>query len=160
MLYFNMGISLKKRGFTLLEITIVIIIIGVLASLAMPRYFYLVEYSRSVEAMTILSVWRKAIERCYHQTRTYSKCASFNDLDIEDPTKAPGSHFGGPSVFIGSNDYVIFVSRNTLDSAVDSPGGSLSCQGLTFSGPLSTVALCFHSTKGASIAGSGFYKGL
>ena len=45
----------NKKGFTLLEIIIVIIIVGVLASLALPRFFSTVEYSRSTEALASLT---------------------------------------------------------------------------------------------------------
>ena len=41
----------RKKGVTLLEIIIVVIIIGVLASLALPRLFSTVEFSRSAEAI-------------------------------------------------------------------------------------------------------------
>ena len=49
-----MNLNKNKSGFTLLEIIIVIIIIGILASLALPKFFKTVEYSRSMEALTNL----------------------------------------------------------------------------------------------------------
>ena len=44
---------MNKRGFTLVEITIVIIIIGILSSLAVVRYMKAVEKTRGQEAETI-----------------------------------------------------------------------------------------------------------
>ena len=43
-----------KKGFTLLELIVVIIILGVLATLGMSQYFRVVEKSRSAEAKMVL----------------------------------------------------------------------------------------------------------
>jgi prepilin-type N-terminal cleavage/methylation domain-containing protein len=48
-----------KRGFTLLELIIVIIIIGVLATLGLTQYGRMVERSRGAEARSILGDLRK-----------------------------------------------------------------------------------------------------
>ncbi len=75
----------NKRGFTLLEIIIVIIIIGVLASLALPRFFKTVEFSRASEALSNLSSIRGAMQRCYVIDNAYTACNVWTALDIEDP---------------------------------------------------------------------------
>lgn len=86
----------NKSGFTLLEIIIVIIIIGVLASLALPRLFSSIEFSRSTEAFATLGTIRKAMERCYlMNNQSYdTNCVSFANLDIGDPSAAFGSVAG------------------------------------------------------------------
>ena len=61
----------KQRGFTLIEILIVIAILGVLAGLAAPIYTVQVEKSRKVEALDHLSQIRAA------EVRYYSDKASF-----------------------------------------------------------------------------------
>ena len=74
----------NKSGFTLLEIIIVIIIIGVLASLALPRFFNTIEYSKAQEALTALSMLRRSMERCYMFDNSYSACL-IGGLDVDDP---------------------------------------------------------------------------
>ena len=59
-----MKIKNKKSGFTLLEIIIVIIIVGVLASLALPRFFETIEFSRSAEAINYLGTIKRGMEQC------------------------------------------------------------------------------------------------
>lgn len=51
---------LNKKGFTLLELLIVIIIIGVLATLGLMQYQTVVEKSRGAEARQVLSTLRSS----------------------------------------------------------------------------------------------------
>jgi len=50
----------SKKGFTLIELLIVIIIIGVLATLAIPQYTKLVEKARAAEALTMVGALRSS----------------------------------------------------------------------------------------------------
>ena len=110
-----MNRSKKASGFTLLEIIIVIIIVGVLASLALPRFFSTVEYSRGTEAITGISAIRQAMERCFFQKGTYAGCEDFTNLDIEDPANSPNAHFTYDAGGTTATDYIITATRNTRD---------------------------------------------
>jgi prepilin-type N-terminal cleavage/methylation domain-containing protein len=61
----KISIGLLKRAFTLLEMIIAIIIIGVLASLALPRMFRVIECSKAVEATSMFASMRTQMERSY-----------------------------------------------------------------------------------------------
>ena len=110
----------QKKGFTLLEIIIVIIIIGVLASLALPRFFRTVEFSRTTEAMTAFTALRDSMERCYLAANgSYAGCSSIGVLDLENPGTSPGAHFnyavqGVPT----SQTYTLRATRNTIEGGV------------------------------------------
>jgi prepilin-type N-terminal cleavage/methylation domain-containing protein len=70
----------KRKGFTLLELVIVVIIIGILIALAIPNFIRAVERSRWHAAASILSTIRSAQLRYYAQYRAYS--SSMTNLDM------------------------------------------------------------------------------
>ena len=71
-------IKAKSAGFTLLEIMIVVAIIGILASVALPSYSEYVLRARLTEATNALSSIRALKEQFFQDNRTYvnSPCSS------------------------------------------------------------------------------------
>jgi len=120
-----------KKAFTLLEVIIVIIIVGVLASLALPRFMRLIEGARAVEAVVAIGSIRQALERFYlshngtylHGITGMSEGAlldteyDLNYLDIDSPWKAPNAHFKyWAYVSTTEPKYLILAIRNSRDS--------------------------------------------
>lgn len=62
---------LKAKGFTLIEVMIVVAIIGILASVAYPSYTDYVRRGQVTEAFTQLSTWRTKMEQYYQDNRNY-----------------------------------------------------------------------------------------
>lgn len=79
----------KVKGFTLLEILIVVVIIGILASLAIPRYIKSTEVSNASEAYNNLNAIRKAEWVYYAERQDWIVAKDFNMLCIEDPNSMP-----------------------------------------------------------------------
>lgn len=51
---------MNKKAFTLMELIVVVIVIGILATIALPQYGRFIERSRMSEAINILGVIREA----------------------------------------------------------------------------------------------------
>ncbi|MBF0619151.1 MAG: prepilin-type N-terminal cleavage/methylation domain-containing protein [Candidatus Omnitrophica bacterium] len=78
----------KKSGFTLIEIIIVIIILGVLASLALPRMTMSLETAKLQEAFGVVSSIKSSFQTCYDQTQDATKCVTQSNLGISLPATA------------------------------------------------------------------------
>lgn len=73
----------KVRGFTLVELAVVVVIIGILAAFAVPKFLASVERSKAAEAFNYLSTIQSAQERYHARQGTYA--STLADLDVSIP---------------------------------------------------------------------------
>lgn len=87
--FFIGGIMKKEKqnnkGFSLLELLVVILIIGILAAVALPQYNYSVMKTRYMRMADMARVIKDAQERYYMAQERYAK--HFSDLDIDFPVE-------------------------------------------------------------------------
>lgn len=124
-------LEVSERGFTLIEMVVVVMIISILASISMPQYFRLVERARVVESFAMLGSVRSAQERYLAKEGTYATSnAQTGRFDVNfqgnDPTYGmryyfmvlgPGDPAGCPE---GSPFYNVAFVRVTGNAGVAS----------------------------------------
>ena len=76
---------MARKGFTLVEVLIVVIIIGILAAIAMPQYIRTLEKSRSSEAFTNIGTIRTSLDRYWYERLAIPADNDWDALDIENP---------------------------------------------------------------------------
>ena len=70
----------KRKGFSLFQLVVVTVSVGVVAAAGMPRFVRSVEKARAAEAFSYLETVRAAQERRLSQTGAYA--GSVADLDV------------------------------------------------------------------------------
>lgn len=145
-----------RRGFTLLELIIVIIILAILASLAVPRFLVQTERARAAEALQHLGVIRGAMDRYWvSNSSSYlgvvltiaDNCGAGYNLDIScpnDPAVYPRKQFVYSIGGLAANAYTITATR-------------LSTRG---DGTTGVAADNITADQGGTITGAGVYAGI
>jgi type II secretion system protein G len=95
-----------RRGFSLVEVMVVLVVMGILVSIAVPRYDRAVEQSRSdIAAANLRAIW--SAQRMYWlENHAYTTdLAGLSTMGLLDP-----------SVAVGNNGYTYAVPIATADS--------------------------------------------
>lgn len=75
----------SKSGFTLMELLVVLIIVGVLAAIGIPAYLNQVEKARAKQAYELLGAYREAQVRYSIGNATGTYATTTGDLDVQGP---------------------------------------------------------------------------
>ena len=75
----------KKSGFSLVELTIVVVILGVLATFAVPRFMSSVEKTKAAESFTYLAQIESAQARYNAENGRYANKTQDLDIDLDRP---------------------------------------------------------------------------
>jgi len=86
--------AVKERGFTLLELLVVIVIIGLLAGYVAPRYFSQVGKSEIQVARAQIESLEKALDQYRLDTRHYPSAEQGLDALVNKPANEP--NWSGP----------------------------------------------------------------
>ena len=114
------------RGFTLMEIMTVIIIIGVLASVAIPSYLNTVEKSKSAEGVQILTALLNAQRALQQSTGSYA--TNLNQLEITIPTS---QNFSTPRVTNFTSKLAAINSLSSGYTLIIDQDGKICCSSAT-----------------------------
>jgi len=121
----------NKKGFTLIELLVVVLIIGILASIAIPQYFKVVEKARVAEAMSVIAAVKSAEERFLAKGGTYTSDLTALDISYANMTaSAITTKFFTGTVVAGTCTsgpcFVMTVTRHSTNASVAARYGAYS----------------------------------
>ena len=130
----------SQRGFTLIEVMIVVVVIGILASIAMPAYTDYVKRGKAVEATSELASARVRMEQYFQDNRTY----------VGGPCPAAGKYFTYACV-VTATTYTITATNSAADMngfgfTINEANGKTS----TFDGTTPVPNTCWLTKKGGT----------
>lgn len=104
----------SSSGFTLIELLVVVLIIGILAAIAVPQYFRVVEKGKASEAMSTLDTIRGAQERYLARSGNYCTTTMDNTNCVGWDMPLPTLKFfsiGPASAGAGSPSWQVTLTR-------------------------------------------------
>lgn len=104
----------KRKGFTLLELLIVVVILAILAGLALPQYLRTVGRARQAEGWQNLGMLRSALSRYYAEWSALDTDPAL--LDISDPN-AIANRLYDYTIAVGTGGYDFTVSAGPRTDA-------------------------------------------
>ena len=122
----------KNAGFTLIELLVVVLIIGILAAIALPKYEFAVQKARAAEAMILLKKMGDNIDMCMLANgNDFSLCSDPEIMaDGVEAAIANSKNFtyhtdqDAPLAMNKQQDYMLGYMPDSLgNKSFDRPGG-------------------------------------
>ncbi|ALM89494.1 MULTISPECIES: pilin [Alteromonas] len=123
----------NQKGFTLIELMIVVAIIGILAAIALPAYQNYVKKARFSELLNASAAAKTAVEVCYQSNAALTNCNSGTN--------------GIPAAITASGDIVgVSTAAGVISVATHADHSSLSSTTATFTPTVTSNRLTWTIT--------------
>ncbi len=104
------------QGFTLIELLVVVLIIGILASVAVPQYKYVVHKARISSYLPLLRSLVEAGERYYLANGSYGGWQELESLDVELPATCTPPTSETRAMYCGDKATFAYFTYNNRDT--------------------------------------------
>ena len=110
------GRNLIERGFTLVELMIVIVIVGILSAVALPNFLSQTDKAKATEAKTVSSAYLKQIYAAYQEGGLSAEGSALGTGSIPCPNETRYFTFQCPSPESSETNQIIATGTATSGS--------------------------------------------
>ena len=110
-----MNPSIKRKGFTLIELMIVVAIIGILSSLALPAYSNYTKKAKFAEVVSAAAAVKTSVELCFQLKKSLPACNTWLELDRNELSVIGGVNVAAAS--ISASSAITVEGAATVDGA-------------------------------------------
>jgi len=103
----------RTRGFTLIELMIVVVVVGILAGIALPAYQSQVRKSNRSAAQQFMQDVATKEQQIMMDRRSYGAVAATADFGNSPSASPPGVGVAAPSTTTGKYDFAVAVTTGT-----------------------------------------------
>jgi type IV pilus assembly protein PilE len=114
----------RQRGFTLMELLIVIAILGIIAAVAIPNYSQYVMRSRRAQAASCLQEYAQYMERVYSSTLTYVGSTPLPDLGCANENRLK-TYYTITAPTVAQRNYTLLATPLGAQLSADTTCGKL-----------------------------------
>ncbi len=107
------------KGFTLLELLLVVIVVGILAALALPQYTNFAEKARAAEALSTMGAIRTAEELYKLETGNYTNTKADLAVDYQSAANTVTYWYYGITNGTGGTWVNVTATRTTKKTSTD-----------------------------------------